>query len=75
MSEIGAPEIRYQTRTCQLMRRVVWAIRTRQGNGRWRIVNCLDKTPACAERACAFTCEQGTWPFPDKPQLPKSEQL
>ena len=57
-------EFRYQPTYCALLRKTVWAIRAKQPDGTWRIVNCLDKDEACFSLECAFTTDHGTWPFP-----------
>ncbi|MBI4003788.1 MAG: hypothetical protein HY353_02090 [Candidatus Omnitrophica bacterium] len=54
---------RYQPRYCALLGKYVWAIRTRQADGTWRTVNCLDKDEPCFSVACTFTTERGEWPF------------
>jgi hypothetical protein len=46
-----------------LLRKDVWAILTQQADGGWRVVNCLDKHDACFRLDCAFTDDQGTWPY------------
>ena len=56
-------EFRYQPRHCALLGKVVWAILTKQEDGGWRIVNCLDKDAACFGLNCAFTTDQGEWPY------------
>jgi hypothetical protein len=61
------PGFRYDPRFCSLLRKRVWAIRTKQPDGTWRIVNCLDKDEACFGLNCAFTTDQGAWPYPPAP--------
>ena len=56
-------EFRYQPTYCAILRKPVWAIMTRQPDGAWRIVNCLDKDEACFHLDCAFTTDQGEWPY------------
>ena len=60
-------EFRYQPKYCAFLRKVVWAIVTRQADGSWRIVNCLDKDEACFSLDCAFTTDQGEWPYKQCP--------
>ncbi len=57
--------LRYQPVWCQFLGQRVWAIVTRQSDGTWRIVNCLDKDQECFRLDCAFTADRGTWPYPD----------
>jgi len=57
------PEVRYLTRRCPFLRKEVWAILTRQADGDWKIVNCLDKDQGCFQHNCAFTTDGGQWPF------------
>jgi hypothetical protein len=63
MSEQTEVEFRYQPRYCTLLGKYVWAIRTRQPDGTWRVVNCLDKDEACFHLDCAFTTDHGQWPY------------
>lgn len=58
------PELRYESRLCRVMNRTVWAIRAKQPDGQWRVVNCLDKLEICYGAPCAFTNPDGDWPFP-----------
>jgi len=71
MSEERDVEFRYQPRYCTLLGKYVWAIRTRQADGTWRTVNCLDKDAPCFSLECGFTSEQGAWPF----RGPSAEQV
>ena len=57
------PEVRYQPRYCTVLGKHVWAIRTCQPDGSWRIVNCLDKDEACFTLDCIFTSDRGRWPY------------
>ena len=57
------PDVQYQTHRCRFLHRGVWAILTKQAEGSWRIVNCLDKDKACFQHHCAFTADGGGWPF------------
>jgi hypothetical protein len=57
------PEMKYLPRQCPFLKKEVWAILTKQADGSWRIVNCLDKDKACFEQACVFTTDGGAWPF------------
>ena len=57
------PAVRYQPRYCTILGKYVWAITTRQSDGSWKIVNCLDKDEACFSLDCAFTTDQGVWPY------------
>jgi hypothetical protein len=68
-------EVRYQPRYCSFLRQHVWAIATKQPDGAWRIVNCLDKDEGCFSLECAFTTDHGEWPYreaadasPDQPK-------
>ena len=63
-------EFRYQPRHCALLGKVVWAILTKQEDGGWRIVNCLDKDAACFGLNCAFTTDQGEWPYRAPTSMP-----
>lgn len=63
MGESERIEFRYQPKHCALLRKVVWAIMTRQPDGSWRIVNCLDKDEGCFNLDCAFTTDHGEWPY------------
>jgi hypothetical protein len=56
-------DVRYQLCRCQFFNEYVWAIRTKQPDGSWKIVNCLDKHEPCFSVPCAFTSDQGEWPF------------
>ncbi len=57
------PDVKYLPRHCPFLNREVWAIVTRQADGTWKIVNCLDKDRPCFQYSCAFTTDGGTWPF------------
>ena len=63
MGAESKPEFRYDPRLCAFLRKRVWAIRTKQPDGAWRIVNCLDKDESCFTLNCAFTTDGGAWPF------------
>lgn len=67
MLDEGDVEFRYQPRYCALSGKCVWAIRTRQADGRWRTVNCLDKDDGCFQLECAFTTDHGEWPYTPAP--------
>lgn len=56
-------EFRYEPKHCTLLGKQVWAILTRQPDGTWRTVNCLDKDEACFSLDCSFTTDQGEWPY------------
>ena len=56
-------EFRYYPTTCALREKEVWAILTKQPDGSWRIVNCLDKDEACFGVDCSFTTSCGQWPY------------
>ncbi len=58
-------EVKYLPRHCPFVNREVWAILTKQSDGTWRIVNCLDKDQECFQHECAFTTDGGIWPFQD----------
>ncbi|GEM_PF-2686533 len=62
-----AVQYRYQPVFCALLHKQVWAIVTRQSDGSWRIVNCLDKDTPCFSLECAFTTDHGEWPFEGVP--------
>ncbi len=64
MSSDERPEVQYLPQHCPFLNQDVWAILTRQADGSWRIVNCLDKTEGCFLMDCAFTTCGGDWPFP-----------
>ncbi len=68
MSTEHAVEFRYHPMHCTLRDQDVWAILTKQPNGAWRIVNCLDKDERCFGIECAFTTSGGKWPYPGSPQ-------
>ena len=57
------PEIRYLPCRCVLRNERVWAIMAKQADGRWTIVNCLDKDTPCFRQPCVFTMDGGGWPF------------
>ena len=57
------PDVKYLPRDCPFFKKGVWAIVTKQADGIWRIVNCLDKHEPCFERNCVFTVDGGEWPF------------
>ena len=63
METASNTEFRYQPKYCAFLRKVVWAITTPRADGSWRIVNCLDKDEGCLSLQCAFTAEQGEWPY------------
>ena len=54
---------RYEPTWCSLLGKHVWAIRARQPDGTWRIVNRLDKDEGCFGLTCTFTTERGEWPY------------
>jgi hypothetical protein len=56
-------ECRYHPVHCRLLNQPVWAIMTKQPDGSWRIVNCLDKAEGCFRLPCAFTTDAGEWPY------------
>ena len=63
-------ERRYQPRRCVFLNQQVWAILTRQPDGTWRVVNCLEKDETCFHLACAFTTDAGEWPYQVSPAEP-----
>ncbi|HEX9780544.1 MAG TPA: hypothetical protein VGB20_04945 [bacterium] len=63
MSEADRGEVKYLPCTCALTQRSVWAILLQHAPGKWRVVNCLDKDPACFRVDCVFTTDGGAWPF------------
>ena len=67
-------DFRYKTMLCALLRKRVWAIVTRQPNGSWKTVNCLDKDESCCEIDCAFTTATGQWPYPAASGVGKSRK-
>ena len=56
-------EFRYEPKYCKLLGKYVWTIRTQQADGTWRVVNCLDKDEGCFQLDCAFTTDNGQWPY------------
>ena len=56
-------DVKYLAQCCPFLQQDVWAILTRQPDGSWRIVNCLDKHEGCYTMDCAFTTDGGQWPF------------
>lgn len=54
--------VRYQPVHCRLLGCQVWAIVT-AAEGKRRIVNCLDKAAPCYGTGCAFTTDDGEWPY------------
>ena len=56
-------DIKYLPQRCPFLNQDVWAILTRQPDGSWRVVNCLDKEEGCFSLSCAFTSCGGEWPF------------
>ena len=63
MGEDTEAEFRYQPRRCSFLNKLAWAIMTRQADGSWRVVNCLDKDEPCFSLDCAFTTDNGEWPY------------
>ena len=63
MATTDKVEVRYVPRICTFLGKEVWAIMTRQADGEWRIVNCLDKDEGCFSQECLYTCSGGSWPF------------
>ena len=63
MAPDSAMEFRYEPKYCMFLQKVVWAILTRQPDGTWRVVNCLDKDEGCFSLECAFTSDHGEWPY------------
>ena len=63
MAQTERPKVKYRPRHCPFLNREVWAILTKQPDGNWRIVNCLDKDKGCYQHDCAFTRDGGQWPF------------
>ena len=63
MDPVARPEIKYLPRHCAFLNRQVWAILTKQADGNWKIVNCLDKEGGCFALECLFTTDGGSWPF------------
>ena len=67
-------EFRYEPKFCTLLGKHVWAILTQQADGTWRIVNCLDKDETCFNLDCAFTTDNGAWPYrASTPETSKAE--
>ena len=68
-------EVRYAPKHCAFLGKIVWAITTQQTDGSWRIVNCLDKDEGCFSLDCAFTTDQGEWPYrePRAPEPPGAD--
>ena len=73
MANGSTVELRYQPTYCAFLRKRVWAILTKQPDGSWRIVNCLDKDEDCFRLDCAFTTDHGEWPFRPAPAEPADE--
>ena len=67
------PEMKYVPRHCPFLNEEVWAILTKQADGNWKVVNCLDKDERCFEHSCAFTTDGGTWPF-DEVRMQQKER-
>ncbi len=63
MEREASVEFCYEPKYCAFLGKHVWAIKTRQTDGNWRIVNCLDKDEPCFTLDCAFTTDQGEWPY------------
>ena len=63
MSREPRAHCRYRPLVCILFSKEVWAIVTKQPDGSWRIVNCLDKDEGCFGVDCAFTTSCGQWPY------------
>ncbi|GEM_PF-2939735 len=57
------PDVKYVPCQCCLLNQEVWAIASKQRDGTWKVVNCLDKDEPCFHRPCAFTTDGGQWPF------------
>ena len=66
------PDVKYCSCQCRFLDRAVWAILTRQSDGAWQIVNCLDKHDACLRTPCVFAQRGGQWPFATGPRGPAS---
>ena len=73
-SQATTREFRYEPRYCSFFCKHVWAIRTPQADGSWKIVNCLDKDESCFGVDCVFTTSGGEWPSlalsPQAPERP-----
>jgi len=54
---------RFAAKYCPFVGHEVWAIVVEQPDGRWKIVNCLDKDEHCFSLDCVFTTDGGAWPF------------
>ena len=61
------PNIKYGPFRCRFRNKEAWAILTKQVDGAWLAVNCLDKDRACEPHPCAFIVERGRWPFDPVP--------
>lgn len=57
------PNLKYLSVSCPFLKKEVWAILTQEAAVGWRIVNCLDKDRPCFGQDCAFTKDNGQWPF------------
>jgi hypothetical protein len=55
--------MKYLPKFCPFFKKEVWAILTKQADGTWRVVNCLDKHEPCFKHNCAFAIDGGEWPF------------
>lgn len=64
MAKHDEAQYRFQPTSCALVCQNVWAIMTKQADGSWKIVNCLDKHESCFRLDCAFTTDSGQWPYP-----------
>ena len=73
MSEPQRVDIQYYPSECTIIRKPVWAVVTRQPDGAWRIVNCLDKDEPCFQCECVFTTDQGEWPYATPPVVPAEQ--
>ena len=62
--DVSDARCRYCPMMCEFVGKQVWAILTKQADGTWRIVNCLDKEESCFSLECAFTTSGGRWPYP-----------
>lgn len=63
MEHFQRADLKYLPLRCPFLKKEVWAILTKEQDGGWRIVNCLDKDRVCFEQDCAFTNDGGRWPF------------
>ncbi len=70
MTQPEQEDMKYLPRQCRFLDREVWAILTKQPEGTWRVVNCLDKDTVCFQHECVLTTDGGEWPFVERDTPP-----